>query len=152
MLMATWKVAPALAAGNCCVLKPSEMASLTCLELAAIGAAAGLPAGVLNVLTGTGVEAGKPSYAMQRCLRSVVICVVCQTGSCVRVGRGLSQSAVSSPSFSSCRRRRPVHPPAGRQGRLHRLCRHRAARQRGRRQQPAARHHGTGRQVGPHRV
>ena len=34
--MATWKVAPALAAGNCCILKPSEMASLTCLELAAI--------------------------------------------------------------------------------------------------------------------
>ena len=34
--MAAWKVAPALAAGNCCVLKPSELASVTCLELAAI--------------------------------------------------------------------------------------------------------------------
>jgi betaine-aldehyde dehydrogenase len=34
--MAAWKVAPALAAGNCCILKPSELASVTCLELAAI--------------------------------------------------------------------------------------------------------------------
>ena len=34
--MASWKVAPALAAGNCCILKPSELASVTCLELAAI--------------------------------------------------------------------------------------------------------------------
>jgi betaine-aldehyde dehydrogenase len=57
---AQWKVAPALAAGNCCILKPSEMASLTCLELAAIAHEAGLPAGVLNVLTGLGATAGAP--------------------------------------------------------------------------------------------
>jgi betaine-aldehyde dehydrogenase len=55
-----WKVAPALAAGNCCVLKPSEMASLTCLELAAIAHEVGLPAGALNVVTGTGPDAGGP--------------------------------------------------------------------------------------------
>ncbi|GFH19336.1 aldedh domain-containing protein [Haematococcus lacustris] len=60
LLMATWKVAPALAAGNCCVLKPSELASVTCLELAGIAQEVGLPAGVLNVITGLGSEAGAP--------------------------------------------------------------------------------------------
>jgi betaine-aldehyde dehydrogenase len=59
LLMAAWKVAPALAAGCTVVLKPSEITSLTALELAAIGAEAGLPAGVLNVVTGTGPHAGQ---------------------------------------------------------------------------------------------
>eukprot|EP00877_Chromochloris_zofingiensis_P013539 jgi/Chrzof1/8439/Cz03g10210.t1 len=63
LLMATWKVAPALAAGNCCVLKPSEMASVTCLELAQLACEAGLPAGVLNVITGLGQDAGAPLSA-----------------------------------------------------------------------------------------
>ena len=58
LLMAAWKVAPALAAGCCAVLKPSEHASLTCLELAAMARRAGVPAGVLNVVTGLGAEAG----------------------------------------------------------------------------------------------
>lgn len=58
MLMAAWKVAPALAAGCTAVLKPSELASLTCLEFGAIAIEAGLPAGVLNVVTGLGSEAG----------------------------------------------------------------------------------------------
>jgi acyl-CoA reductase-like NAD-dependent aldehyde dehydrogenase len=60
MLMATQKVAPALAAGCTVVLKPAEQTPLTALELARIGAEAGLPAGVLNVLTGFGPEAGGP--------------------------------------------------------------------------------------------
>lgn len=55
-----WKVAPALAAGNTAVLKPSELASVTCLELAAVAHEAGLPAGVFNVVTGLGTEAGAP--------------------------------------------------------------------------------------------
>ncbi|WP_173933855.1 aldehyde dehydrogenase family protein [Chelativorans sp. Marseille-P2723] len=59
LLMASWKVAPALAAGCTVVLKPSELTSLTALELAAIAMEAGLPAGVLNIVTGTGAEAGQ---------------------------------------------------------------------------------------------
>nr|AEK98521.1 betaine aldehyde dehydrogenase [Sesuvium portulacastrum] len=60
LLMATWKVAPALAAGCAAILKPSELASVTCLELADICKEVGLPAGVLNILTGLGPEAGAP--------------------------------------------------------------------------------------------
>lgn len=58
LLMAAWKVAPALAAGCHCILKPSEFASLTCLELAAIAEEVGLPHGALSVLTGLGTEVG----------------------------------------------------------------------------------------------
>lgn len=60
MLMASWKVAPALAAGCTVVLKPSELTPLTALELAGIADHAGLPAGVLNVVSGLGREAGAP--------------------------------------------------------------------------------------------
>eukprot|EP01025_Chloroclados_australasicus_P020577 TRINITY_DN2170_c0_g1_i1.p1 TRINITY_DN2170_c0_g1~~TRINITY_DN2170_c0_g1_i1.p1 ORF type:complete len:492 (+),score=74.67 TRINITY_DN2170_c0_g1_i1:291-1766(+) len=60
MLMATWKIAPALAAGCTAVLKPSELASLTCLEFGDIAQAVGLPEGVLNIVSGTGVDAGAP--------------------------------------------------------------------------------------------
>ena len=59
LLMATWKVAPALAAGNCVVLKPSELAPLSCLKLAELFMEAGGPAGVFNVVTGRGPEAGR---------------------------------------------------------------------------------------------
>ncbi|KAL8141993.1 hypothetical protein V2J09_015025 [Rumex salicifolius] len=58
LLMAAWKVAPSLAAGCAAILKPSELASLTCLELGQICKDVGLPAGVLNILTGLGSEAG----------------------------------------------------------------------------------------------
>lgn len=60
MLMAAWKVAPALAAGCSMVLKPSEVTPLTALELARIADEAGLPAGVLNVVPGLGKDAGAP--------------------------------------------------------------------------------------------
>ncbi|EXL01345.1 aldehyde dehydrogenase family protein [Aquamicrobium defluvii] len=59
LLMASWKVAPALAAGCTVVLKPAEVTSLTALELAAIAHEVGLPPGVLNVVTGAGPVAGQ---------------------------------------------------------------------------------------------
>ncbi|MBL4740241.1 MAG: aldehyde dehydrogenase [Sneathiella sp.] len=59
MLMAVWKVAPALAAGNCVVLKPSERAPLSCLKLAELFISAGGPPGVFNVVNGMGHVAGK---------------------------------------------------------------------------------------------
>ncbi|AIC31036.1 betaine aldehyde dehydrogenase protein (plasmid) [Rhizobium etli bv. mimosae str. IE4771] len=59
LLMAAWKVAPALAAGCTVVLKPAELTSLTALELAAVADEAGLPPGVLNILTGAGSVAGQ---------------------------------------------------------------------------------------------
>jgi len=58
MLMPAWKVAPALAAGNCVVLKPAEQAPIPALLLAELGAEAGLPAGALNVVPGYGEKAG----------------------------------------------------------------------------------------------
>ncbi|XP_020576142.1 betaine aldehyde dehydrogenase 1, chloroplastic-like [Phalaenopsis equestris] len=60
LLMATWKVAPALAAGCTAVLKPSELASVTCLELGEVCKEVKLPPGVLNIITGLGSEAGAP--------------------------------------------------------------------------------------------
>ncbi len=60
LLMAAWKVAPALAAGCTAILKPSEITPLSALELAAAAAAAGLPDGVLNVVTGSGASCGAP--------------------------------------------------------------------------------------------
>lgn len=59
MLMAAWKVAPALAAGCTMVLKPSEVTSLTAIALGEVAIEAGLPDGVLNIVTGLGTEAGQ---------------------------------------------------------------------------------------------
>ncbi len=56
--IALWKSAPALAAGNAMIFKPSEVTSLTTLKLAEIYTEAGVPAGVFNVLTGSGREVG----------------------------------------------------------------------------------------------
>ena len=60
MLMASWKIAPALAAGNSVVLKPSEKSPLTALRLAELALQAGIPAGVFIVVPGMGVETGAP--------------------------------------------------------------------------------------------
>jgi 5-carboxymethyl-2-hydroxymuconic-semialdehyde dehydrogenase len=58
LMLATWRVAPALAAGNAVVLKPPEWAPLTVSMLAEIGDEAGLPDGAFNVVQGIGEEAG----------------------------------------------------------------------------------------------
>ena len=83
-----WKVAPALAAGNCCILKPSELCSLTCLELAAIAHEVGLPAGVFNVITGTGVDAGAPLRYAAGLLYIPSVPVMLCTANGIRYGGG----------------------------------------------------------------
>src|SRR5207302_6365582 len=56
--IACWKVAPALAAGNCVVLKPASLSPLTALILGELAQTAGLPAGVLQVVPGSGANMG----------------------------------------------------------------------------------------------
>ncbi|MDZ5457331.1 aldehyde dehydrogenase family protein [Azohydromonas lata] len=58
LMLSTWKLGPALAAGNTCVLKPPEWAPLTCSLLADAAHAAGLPPGVFNVVQGSGAGTG----------------------------------------------------------------------------------------------
>ena len=59
MIMAAWKLGPALAAGNSVVLKPSEKSPFTALRLAELALEAGIPPGVFNVVPGLGAEAGE---------------------------------------------------------------------------------------------
>ncbi|WP_417241263.1 aldehyde dehydrogenase [Celeribacter halophilus] len=59
MLMAAWKLGPALASGNSVILKPAEQSPLTALRMAELATEAGIPDGVLNVLPGFGPTAGK---------------------------------------------------------------------------------------------
>ena len=57
--MMTWKLAPALATGNCIVLKPSEFTPLTALRMCSLINEAGFPSGVVNVITGYGETVGR---------------------------------------------------------------------------------------------
>ena len=63
LMQASWKIAPALATGNTCVLKPSELTPLSTLKLAELCGAAGVPDGGVNVLPGLGAAAGAPLVA-----------------------------------------------------------------------------------------
>ncbi len=89
MIMAAWKIAPALAAGNSVVLKPSEKSPLTALRLGELALEAGIPPGVLNVVPGFGPEAGSPLA-----LHMDVDCIVF-TGS-TRVGKQIHVMAGQS--------------------------------------------------------
>nr|WP_314607625.1 aldehyde dehydrogenase [uncultured Janthinobacterium sp.] len=89
MIMAAWKIGPALAAGNSVVLKPSEKSPLTALRLADLAMLAGLPPGVFSVLPGYGHEAGAALA-----LHMDVDCIGF-TGS-TRVGRQIMQMAAQS--------------------------------------------------------
>jgi len=63
LLIASWKIAPALAMGNTVVLKPAELTPLTALELGELALACGVPEGVLNILPGKGTVAGRALVA-----------------------------------------------------------------------------------------
>ena len=87
--MAAWKILPAIAAGNTIVLKPSELTPLTSLLFAEIAGEAGVPAGVVNVLTGTGADCGSVL------LRHPEVDMVSFTGS-TRVGRTVLEAAATT--------------------------------------------------------
>jgi len=86
LLLAVWKLGPALAAGNCIVLKPDEKTPLTLLALAEVAHAVALPPGVLNVVTGAGEDVGA-RLASHPAVRKIAF-----TGS-TAVGRKISRMA-----------------------------------------------------------
>jgi aldehyde dehydrogenase (NAD+) len=88
LLMLAWKIAPALACGNTVVLKPAETTSLTALRFAQLCQQAGLPAGVVNIVTGGG-DVGA------RLVGHRGIDKVAFTGS-TEVGRAIAQSAAKA--------------------------------------------------------
>lgn len=89
LVIASWKVAPALAAGNTIVLKPAELTPLTALELERIALEAGLPEGVLNVVVGPGSVCGK------RLVEHPDVAKIAFTGS-TEVGRGIAEGAAAT--------------------------------------------------------
>ena len=89
LMIAAWKVAAALAAGNSVILKPSEVASLSLLRLGEIALAAGLPKGVLNIVTGKGAGTGAALAA------HMDIDAIGFTGS-GRTGRALMEASAQS--------------------------------------------------------
>ena len=90
IIMAAWKLAPALAAGNTCVLKPAEDTPLTALFLGRLCVEAGLPPGVVNIVPGFGEEAGAAL------VRSPDIDRIAFTGS-TEVGRLIMRAAAEVP-------------------------------------------------------
>ena len=89
LTIASWKVAPALAAGNCVVLKPAELTPLSALELERIAHAAGLPEGVLSVVPGRGSVCGR------RLVEHPDVAKIAFTGS-TEVGRGIAAGAAQT--------------------------------------------------------
>ena len=89
LTIASWKVAPALAAGNTIVLKPAELTPLSAIELERIALEAGLPEGVLNVVAGPGSVCG------QRLVEHPDVAKIAFTGS-TEVGRGIAAGAAAT--------------------------------------------------------
>ena len=89
LLMAAWKLAPAMAAGNTCVLKPSEFTPLTCIRLAELINECGLPEGVVNIVLGDGPNVGNPIA------ESNLVDKVAFTGS-VKTGKAVAQAALGN--------------------------------------------------------
>lgn len=89
LAIATWKMGPALAAGNCVVLKPAELTPLTALRFAELALEAGLPEGVLNVVPGTGSEVGA------RLVEHPDVAKIAFTGS-TAVGRSIARGAAET--------------------------------------------------------
>ncbi|HEY2052838.1 MAG TPA: aldehyde dehydrogenase family protein [Solirubrobacterales bacterium] len=89
LMIASWKVAPALAAGNTIVLKPAELTPLTAIELERIALEAGIPEGVLNVVVGPGRVCG------QRLVEHPDVAKIAFTGS-TEVGRGIARGAAET--------------------------------------------------------
>jgi acyl-CoA reductase-like NAD-dependent aldehyde dehydrogenase len=89
LLIASWKVAPALAAGKTIVLKPAELTPLTAVELERIALESGMPEGVVNVVPGPGSVAGK------RLVEHPDVAKIAFTGS-TEVGRGIAEGAAAT--------------------------------------------------------
>jgi acyl-CoA reductase-like NAD-dependent aldehyde dehydrogenase len=89
LTIASWKMAPALAAGNTLVLKPAELTPLSALEFERIALEAGIPEGVVNVIVGPGREVGK------RLVEHPDVAKVAFTGS-TEVGKGIMAGAAST--------------------------------------------------------
>jgi betaine-aldehyde dehydrogenase len=89
LLMAAWKLAPALAAGNTCVLKPAEYTPLTAVRLAELLQEIGLPEGVVNIVLGDGPHVGQPIA------ESLLVDKIAFTGS-VKTGKVIAQAALTN--------------------------------------------------------
>src|SRR5829696_6151056 len=89
LTIASWKMAPALAAGNTLVLKPAELTPLTALEFERIALEAGIPEGVVNVVVGPGSKVGK------RLVEHPDVAKVAFTGS-TEVGKGIMAGAADT--------------------------------------------------------
>jgi betaine-aldehyde dehydrogenase len=89
LVIASWKVAPALAAGNAVVLKPAELTPLSAVELERIALEAGLPEGILNVVPGPGSVCGA------RLVEHPDVAKIAFTGS-TEVGRGIAAGAAAT--------------------------------------------------------
>ncbi|KAK7043954.1 hypothetical protein VNI00_008122 [Paramarasmius palmivorus] len=89
LAMLAWKIAPAVATGNCCVLKPSEITPLTALKFAGLVNEAGFPPGVINIINGYGHTVGN-AIALHPDIRKIAF-----TGSTL-VGRKIQEASAKS--------------------------------------------------------